>query len=340
MDTGRIVSRPIAAESSASSDGRTVLTIRRIAWSAVAAVLLAVAFYRLVPEWFVTPLTALNRSLSNLSEHAVTIDGHEVRYLQGGSGETIVLLHGIFAEKDHWVEFARPLTKHYRVIAPDLPGFGASSRLDGHSYGYPEQVRRLDEFLQRLGPARVHLAGNSMGGAIAALYAIDHPQRVASVAFIGAPHGIRSPEPSEMQRRIAAGERPLIARTHEEFERMLDLVFVERPFMPRPILLDASAKAVRSADSNVRIWDAQLADPYPLHDRLAALKARTLALWGEQELVFHVSGARALQALLPAADVQVMPRTGHLPMMERPAETAARYLAFLGRATGAATAAP
>ncbi|HUG22328.1 alpha/beta fold hydrolase [Piscinibacter sp.] len=316
------------------------MTLRRLAGAALAVVLLAAAFYVLVPQWFVAPLTALNRSVSNLSEHVVTVDGHEVHYLEGGSGDTVVLLHGIFAEKDHWVEFARTLTPRLRVIAPDLPGFGESSRLDAHSYRYPEQVRRLDEFLQRLGLARVHLAGNSMGGAIAALYAIEHPNRVASVAFIGAPHGIRSDEPSEMQRRIAAGERPLIARTPEEFERVMDMVFAERPFMPRPILLDAADKAMRRADSNVRIWDAQLADPYPLHDKLAGMKAPALALWGEEEQVFHVSGARALQALLPAADVQVMPRTGHLPMMERPAETASRYLAFLDRVNPRATAAP
>jgi pimeloyl-ACP methyl ester carboxylesterase len=151
---------------------------------------------------------------------------------------------------------------------------------------------------------------------------------------------VRSDEPSAMQQRIAAGERPLIARTPEEFERMMDFLFVERPFVPRPILLDAADKAVRRAESNVRIWEAQLSDPYPLHDKLPALTARTLALWGEQEQVFHVSGARALQTLLPSADVQVMPSTGHLPMMERPAETASRYLAFVEKIKPAASAAP
>ncbi|MOA65929.1 2-succinyl-6-hydroxy-2,4-cyclohexadiene-1-carboxylate synthase [compost metagenome] len=54
-----------------------------------------------------------------------------------------MLLHGIFGEKDHWVDFARQLTQRYRVIVPDLPGFCGSSRLAGKSYGYTAQTQRL-----------------------------------------------------------------------------------------------------------------------------------------------------------------------------------------------------
>jgi pimeloyl-ACP methyl ester carboxylesterase len=71
-----------------------------------------------------------------LSAHTLTSGGHTLHYLDGGSGETLVLLHGIFAEKDHWVDFARPLTPHYRVIAPDLPGFGESTRLPDNDYSH------------------------------------------------------------------------------------------------------------------------------------------------------------------------------------------------------------
>jgi abhydrolase domain-containing protein 6 len=286
--------------------------------------------YVALPQLFFTPLVSLNRALSGLAEKTVVVDEHEVHYLEGGAGETVLLLHGIFAEKDHWVEFARQLTPHYRVIALDIPGFGESTRLDDARYEYPDQLRRLHAFIQRLQLERVHLAGNSMGGTIAALYAIEHPERVRTVALIGAPHGIRSPRPSEADRRIENGEIPLIARSRDEFDGMLALLFEERPFLPRPILDDAARRAVAGSGSNLRLWQEQRSQGYALQDRLPELKAPTLTLWGEQDRVFDVSGVEVIRELLPGQPLVVMPGTGHLPMMERPRETARLYLDFLG----------
>jgi abhydrolase domain-containing protein 6 len=291
--------------------------------------LLGAVLYVALPAWFHAPLVALNRTMSGLSERVVVVEGHEIRYLEGGEGETVLLLHGIFAEKDHWVEFARQLTPEYRVVAPDLPGFGASTRLAEQSYEYPDQVRLLEAFVQRLALDSVHVAGNSMGGTIAALYAIDHPDRVRSVAFIGAPHGIRSPRASEADRRIAAGEIPLIARSAGEFERMLDLLFVERPFLPRPIVRDAADRAVAGAVYNVRLWEEQQRHPDLLQRRLPELAHPTLTLWGAGDRVFDVSGAGVVERLLPGHELVVMQATGHLPMMERPRDSAAHYLRFL-----------
>ncbi|WP_375739038.1 alpha/beta fold hydrolase [Pseudomonas boanensis] len=106
----------------------------------------------------------LNRKVAGPSERTVSVGTHEVRYLEGGQGEVVVLLHGIFGEKDHWVDYDRQLTHRYRVIVPDLPGFGGNSRLAGESYGYAAQMQRLVMLLERLGLKRVHIAGSSMGG--------------------------------------------------------------------------------------------------------------------------------------------------------------------------------
>lgn len=304
--------------------------------AALAALLLALAaaWYTL-PELFRPGLLALNRSLSGLSAHTVQAAGHEVHYLAGGQGQPVVLLHGIFAEKDHWVDFARPLTGAYRVIAPDLPGFGASGRHEGEAYDYPAQVRRLGELLDALGLERVHLAGNSMGGTIAVLFALEQPGRVASVALIGSPHGIRAPRASTMDRLIDAGQAPLVARTPEQFDRMLDLVFAQRPFLPWPVLHATREAALAQADSNQRIWNAQLAHRHLLDERIDALRAPTFVLWGDADQVFDVSGAEALRRRLPAAEVQLLPGAGHLPMMEQPRASAEAYARFLQRAAAA-----
>lgn len=304
--------------------------MKRIALVAIflALAVIAAAYYRL-PHLFKEPLAGLNRAAAGLSEKTVRVGTHDVHYLEGGSGEPVVLLHGIFAEKDHWVDFARPLTGRYRVVAPDLPGFGESGRLDSEDYGYATQVERLKDLLDALGIARAHLAGNSMGGTIAALFAIRYPDRVATVAFIGAPHGIRSPVPSEMDRLIDAGSAPLIARDAAEFERMLSLVFVQRPFLPYPILHDAQSTAVRNAQSNLRIWQRQLKDRYLLQERIGALRARTFLLWGQGDRIFDVSAVDAVRARLQQVNVNVLPEVGHLPMMEAPKEASRLYAAFL-----------
>jgi len=299
------------------------------------ALALAAAWYGF-PHLFKEPLVTANRAAAGLAEKEVTVDAHRIHYLDGGSGETLVLLHGIFAEKDHWVDFARPLTGSYRVLVPDLPGFGESSRLDSHSYSYDAQTERLKALLDTLGIARAHLAGNSMGGTLAALFAMRYPERVASVALIGAPHGIRSPKASDMDKQIEAGKSPLVARDAREFQAMLSLVFAERPFLPYPILHAAEENAVRNADSNLRLWHAQLKDRFLLDGQIGGLAARTLVLWGSGDQVFDASGAEVLKDRLKNAEVHVLPGIGHLPMMEAPKETAGMYARFLARQTAAA----
>lgn len=301
---------------------------RLVATLAVLLACLSAAWWG-VPSLFAPPLLAANRMSAGLSEKTIAAAGHEVHYLEGGKGETLVLLHGIFAEKDHWVDFARPLTGSWRVVAPDIPGFGESGRKDGEAYDYLAQVDRLTALLDALQVQRVHLAGNSMGGTLAVLLALRHPDRVASVALVGSPHGIRTPQASAMDALIDAGGAPLVARAPEDFRRMADLVFARQPWLPHPILQRAQDAALRHPDSDLRIWREQLKDRHLLHERIAALAAPTLVLWGAADRVFHPSGADVLRARLPHAQVHLLPGIGHLPMMEAPADAAAAYRRFL-----------
>lgn len=298
---------------------------------AAASLAIILATYYTLPHYFREPLLELNRGFAGLKEKTVLVDSHELHYLEGGSGDTVVLLHGIFAEKDHWVDFARPLTSSYRVVAPDLPGFGESSRMGDLQYDYTIQTEMLVKMLDKLGIKRAHLAGNSMGGTIATLLAIKHPERVASVAFIGSPHGIRSMTPSEMDILIDAGRAPLVARNPAEFDEMLSLVFAQRPFLPFPIIQASRSSAINNAESNHRIWLGQLKDRYLLHERIDSLKQRALVLWGSNDRVFDVSGANVLKAKLNQVEMHVLPGIGHLPMMEAPKETSHIYTVFLNK---------
>ena len=125
----------------------------------------AVVIYFAFPEAVVWPLTTSARRSAGLESRSIRVGEFEIAYLDGGSGNTVVLLHGFGASKDLWNAVARYLTPEYRVIALDIPGFGESSKLPSESYDAASQIERIHAFVRALGLSRYHLGGQSMGAA-------------------------------------------------------------------------------------------------------------------------------------------------------------------------------
>jgi len=172
-----------------------------------------------------------------------------------------------------------------------------------------------------------------MGGHIAGAYTATHPEKVKSLVMI-APGGVASAEPSEMAHRLAAGgANPLIVATADDYEDLLDFVFFERPFIPRPIKTVFVREAIAHRPLNVSIFK-QYRDPRhlePLENGLKDMAVPTLIIWGAEDRVLHASGARILAAAMPKARAVVMAGVGHVPMIEKPEDTAALILAFQNR---------
>jgi pimeloyl-ACP methyl ester carboxylesterase len=270
------------------------------------------------------------RRLSGLALRRVTVDDHEIHYLERGADrqETLLLIHGFGADKDNWVRFVRalgPLKKTHRIVALDLPGFGDSTRRDEAPYSVPVQVERLHALAEALGLGPLHLVGSSMGGAIAGRYAASYPERVRSLCLIE-PLALRGPEPSEMSRLLARGELPLVAENRQEYEALLDFVFEQRPFLPGFLRHHLAGRALARRDHLKRVWKQVWDDlPEPLADCLHSIQARTLLLWGDTDRVFHLSAMVELESRLPRVTSHVFPHCGHLPMVERPRETGERF---------------
>lgn len=290
-------------------------------------VVIVVLVYYLAPATAFRWAMALARRKGGLGLKHVTVDGHDVPYLEGGAGPPLLLLHGFGANKDHWTMIAPLLTPHYRVIAPDIPGFGDSSRLPGAGYSLDDMMRRLAAFADALGLDRFHIGGNSMGGYLSALFATRHPERVDSVWLL-APAGVMSAEPSETLALIEAGENPLIATDMAAFDRLADLCFTVQPPMPSRFKQPLLERSIREAPFNQHIFEQLFGEPVTLEDTAAACRAPTLLVWGDNDRVLHPSGQRILEPLLPRVRTHLMSRMGHVPMIERPAETAKDYLAF------------
>jgi abhydrolase domain-containing protein 6 len=283
-------------------------------------------------------LIGLERYKAGFHRKSVQVGDHRIVYSEGGKGETVLLLHGFGASADNWNRFAGRLGKKYHVIAPDLPGWGQSTRLEAESYGYAKQVERLHQFITQLGLARFHVVGHSMGGFLATAYAARYPGQVVTVGLL-APHGIKEPQPSELAQSVAAGDNWLVARSPQEFDRLLNKIFAKRPYVPKPVFKLLAAHAIRNSAKSAKVFaEMQMNDP-PLVERLAQVKAPALIIWGDQDRVLDISCAEVFHQGIQGSELLVLTGTGHMPLVESARECATAWMKFVEKARAAACAA-
>ncbi|MGQ0698719.1 MAG: alpha/beta fold hydrolase [Panacagrimonas sp.] len=285
--------------------------------------------YVTAPTTFVRIAIDAERWASSLTRFEAKLPGFSVAYLDsGGTGEPLVLVHGFGGDKDNWTRVARHLRKHYRIIAPDLPGYGESTAPEGAHYRIDDQVEYLHAFVRKLGLSRVHLGGNSMGGNVAASYAAKHPNEVGTLWLI-ANSGITSKPPSELRRTLAEGGRnALIPSTREEYRELIAFVMSRPPFLPGAFVDVMADRAIAMHDLRVRQFAELSEDRFDFEKRIANMPIQTHVLWGEEDRALHVNSVNALMALLPYSSRTIMPGIGHVPMIEAPAETAEDYIKF------------
>ena len=296
---------------------------------AAVAVALGLVGYFVLPGLLVKWARESERKAAGLEQKRVRIGDHEIVYLEGGHGETILMIHGFAANKDNWDRFAKWISPAYHVVALDLPGFGESSCLEDASYTIADQAKRLNRFADAVGLKKFHVVGNSMGGHIAARYTVMFPERVLTLGLF-ASSGVQSPVPSEMRKRLSQGEpNPLVAGSVEEFDRLIKFVFVTPPEIPRVVKKYLVEEAQRHKASNEGIFKQISSESVALEPDLPKIKARTLVLWGDHDRVVDVSSVQVLEKGLPNCTVVIMKDCGHLPMIERPQEAGEHYLAFL-----------
>ena len=275
-------------------------------------------------------VAAVERGRAGLTPKTAHIPEFGIAYLEGGAGETLLLVHGSSGDKDNWNRVARHLTPHLRVVAVDLPGFGDSDKPDHADYGLQAQVGHIRAFAAQLDLTRFHLGGHSMGGRIAAMYAARYPEQVQSLWLL-APGGVLSSAASDLALGLARGEaNPLFARSDADFDRYLAILVAQPPALPAPLKRAYAERAARRADLHERIFDVMQRENLPLEAAIGArLDIPTRLVWGDRDRVWHASGAAILQQHMPRASLLALPDIGHVPLMEAPQRVAEDYLAFL-----------
>ncbi len=262
-----------------------------------------------------------------MTERTVRVNGKDIFLVEAGDGPPVVLLHGGGPGASGVSNFSRniePLAENFRVIVPDMPGYGRSSKgVDRDDpFGYlAEHIRGM---LDQLGIQRAHLVGNSYGGACALRLALDSPHRVDKLVLMG-PGGVGT-----TRGLPTAGLKSLLSYYGGDGPSLDKL----RTFIRTYLVYDGSAvpEALIEARYQSSIEPEVVANPplrrpagpralwrmdFTRDRRLNHLATPTLVIWGRDDKVNKPSGAAMLGERMPNADVLITANTGHWVQWER-----------------------
>lgn len=271
-------------------------------------------------------LELLSRAGLSYQGDFVDAGGYRIHYLDYGSGPTVLLIHGGGAGGAMWFRQIAELSKRYRVIAPDNPIFGLSSR--------PERVLEVPEattefigsFMDALGLERASVAGLSMGGFAAARFAAESPERVEKLILLDSagfgrdlPWGFRLSSLPLLKYLLTRPQR----WAHERFFATTEVVHPEGEhndayldYAFRVTQNDGHSMAVRQnmpVFAGIRGQRNLLGD-----DELSSIRAQTLVLWGEQDRFFPIVHAHRAEAMIPDARLELLPECGHVSILDQP----------------------
>lgn len=278
------------------------------------------------------------------------LHGDQVAYLDEGQGEVILLLHGMAGSSQTWRSVIRPLSRHYRVVAPDLLGHGHSAK-PRSDYSLGAFAVSLRDLLDEIGVARATVVGHSLGGGVAMQFVYQHPDYAERLILIGS--GGLGPDVGWTLRLLSAPGAELIM-----------------PIIAPPPVLSVGEK-VRSffakmgveSPRGAEIWNAysSFSDPETRQAFLRTLRSvvdyrgqavsalnrlhvkadlPTMAIWGDEDAIIPVQHAYAVQETRPDVRLEVLSGVGHFPQVERPMEVVDLIEDFIASTPGAVVEQP
>lgn len=303
---------------------------------AVIALAILALLYFVAPPYLHKKFINDQRKAAGITVKSVEIPGFNIVYAEGGTGDPIIMLHGFGGSKNDWLQFAKYFTSNYRVILIDLPGFGDSTKLKDEEFGIMFQVEKMHEFTKALQLEKIHLVGHSMGGNIAGNFAGIYPEMVKSLALIDAARVI-TPEKSEFDLLMEKGVNPYMMKDVKDLDMFMEFLCYKPPripsFMKRYIAKQMIATYELYEKSFNEEWEKSI---FP-ESRIRKITAPTLIVWGDSDKNLHVSSAYIFQKNIENSRVVIINKCGHIPIMEKPEETASAYSEFLKESARTAT---
>jgi pimeloyl-ACP methyl ester carboxylesterase len=260
------------------------------------------------------------------------VDGIKLHYQEKGAGTPLVLIHGYGSSTYTWRDVFEPLSKHFRVIAIDLKGFGFSEKPAG-DYTRLAQAVLVKKFLDKLKIDRAWLAGNSMGGEVSLNVALQSPELVEGLILIDSA-GVKSVKGSSFT--PSRFEIPFVGRAFVALALMNDSLVresLERSFYDDTKVTDEIVKIYHlplqtNYGQRAAIYARQQWDLHPIENELSKIKAPTLLIWGKEDFVTPLAGGEKIKASIEDSKLVVLEKVGHLPQEETPQKTIEEILKF------------
>jgi 3-oxoadipate enol-lactonase len=272
----------------------------------------------------IIPSSQLLESEQEIAVYVETTGGRIYCEVEG-EGQPIVLVHGLGATSNVWYGIRNVLKRQFRVVVLDLPGSGRSEKRQPH-YTFPSWCSQLHELVEHLQLPRLVLVGHSMGTVLVQLFAATYPQRVAGLVLCGPIIELSETRKELFRKRIEAVLREgmlavadgvvtgaLTAATRESASPLPGLVR-EMLLANDPVHYAAQCRALVEGSARAA---------------LPQIRCPLLILEGDQDTVTPLTTCQEILAVLPQAQLRILPHTGHWTMLERPELVSAALLEFL-----------
>ncbi|HEX6334410.1 MAG TPA: alpha/beta fold hydrolase [Flavisolibacter sp.] len=228
------------------------------------------------------------------------------KYIEEGNGEPLVLLHGLFGALSNFRDLIEHFRHHYKVVVPMLPLFD----LDILHTSVGGLAKHVHKFLELRDYRQVHLLGNSLGGHVALVHVLKHPERIKSLTLTGSSGLFENGMGDTYPRR---GD-------YEYIRKKTELTFYN-PAVATKELVDEVFEITRNRLKVIKIIAlAKSAIRNNLGEELNNITQPTLLVWGNNDTITPPFVAREFHRLIPNSELHFIDQCGHAPMMEQPAE--------------------
>jgi pimeloyl-ACP methyl ester carboxylesterase len=228
------------------------------------------------------------------------------RYIEEGQGEPLVLLHGLFGAMSNFTDLIEYFRHHNKVVVPLLPLF----ELDILHTSVSGLERFVNRFIDARGYGDVHLLGNSLGGHVALIHILKHPEKIKSLILTGSSGLFENGMGDSYPKR---GD-------YDYIKRKTELTFYD-PKMATKELVDEVFELTNNRLKVIKIIAlAKSAIRNNLGEELNQIKQPTLLIWGNNDTITPPFVAREFNRLIPNSELYFIDKCGHAPMMEVPDE--------------------
>jgi pimeloyl-ACP methyl ester carboxylesterase len=268
------------------------------------------------------------KEAASKTDKFATVYGAKIHYVEAGRGTPLILIHGLADNVEIWDSVIPPLAAKFRVIAFDQIGFGHSDK-PLLNYRVSTFVDFLDGFMSELKIERASLIGNSLGGWVAASFALAHPGCVDRLVLCDAA-GYRSLPQAMGPRTLDA----LKLASRDDIRYLGPLTFHNKRFYEGAAVDDAFRQRVIAGDSYTvsRVLDSLIRGDDVLDNRLHAINRPTLILWGSGDKLIPLSFGERFHQEIAGSQLRIIDNCGHMPQVECANEFTTAVLQFLSDA--------